>query len=97
MNILRQFNAVDVKRSSVQMREVRRTLKLPTGNKAITIRLMDLVKPEILVLKRDVIAGGHLWHGTTADIYQVFFSNDLHDAVLAAGLSPLTYEVAQEI
>jgi hypothetical protein len=58
---------------------------------------MGLVEPYTLVLKRALVVGHHLWHGTTEDIYHVFFSEELHDAVHSASLSPLEYFRAEEI
>lgn len=92
MNILQQFNAVDVERSSVAFHESRHVAVTE-----FTVRTMGLVEPYILVLKRALVAGHHLWHGTTEDIYHVFFSEEVHDAVRAAGLSPLEYFRAKEV
>src|SRR5262245_50549753 len=97
MNILQQFNAVDVERSSVEFVEEHYPNMINGKQEKITIRIMRLVEPRILVLKRSLVAGHHLWHGTLEDIYRVFFSDELHDAVHAAGLSPLRYERAQEV
>jgi hypothetical protein len=92
MNILQKFNAVWVERSSVSFREHH----VAEAELNFTVRTMMLVPPEILVLKKALVEGHHLWHGTTGDMYQVFFSELLHDAVLAAGLSPLDYFRAEE-
>jgi hypothetical protein len=92
MNILHQLNTVYVERSSVAFHE--RTVAELNN---VVVRTMLLVPPQILTLKKDLAARHHLWHGTTEDIYQVFFSEALHDAVLAAGLSPLEYFHAEEV
>jgi hypothetical protein len=65
--------------------------------KEVTIRTMRLVPPEVLVLKRSLTVGRHLWHGTNGSIYQAFFSDQLHEEVQAASLSPLLYFHAEEI
>jgi len=97
MNILHQFNAVDVERSSVELREKHDSPVFAGKEEKLVVRTMRLLPPQRLVLKRALVAGHHLWHGTTEDIYLVFFSDELHDAVLAAGLSPLRYTRAEEL
>jgi hypothetical protein len=97
MNILQQFNAVDVEKSNVKIRETHHDIVAEGKRVTFTARTMGLVKPHRLVLKRALIAGHHLWHGTTEDIYLVFFSDQLHDAVREAGLSPLQYFHAEEV
>ena len=97
MNVLQQFNAVDVERSSVEFQEDHYFHMIDGKQEKFTTRIMRLVEPRILVLKSALVAGHHLWHGTSKDIYRVFFSAQLHDAVLAAGLSPLQYFSAEEV
>lgn len=95
MNILQCFNAVDIERSSVEIHETERII-VASGEKS-KIRTMRVVEPDIVVLKHALIAGHHLWHGTTEDVFLVFFSDALHDAVIKAGLSPLYYRRAEEV
>jgi len=96
MNILQQFNAVDAEQSSVKINEHHHS-SVTNGKKLeFTYQTMQLVEPRRLVLKRALVARHHLWHGTTRDIYHVFFSDALHHAVHAANLSPLKYFHAEE-
>jgi hypothetical protein len=97
MNILQQFNAVDVERSSVEFQEDHYFPTIRGKREKLTTITMRLVEPRILVLKRALVAGHHLWHGTSKDMYRVLFSAELHDTVLAAGLSPLQYCHAEEV
>jgi hypothetical protein len=97
MNILQQFNAVNVERSSVEFRTTHHALVVNGKREEFTVTTMGLVKPCILTLNRKIIAGHHLWHGTAEDIYLAFFSQELHDAVHAAGLSSLKYFHAEEV
>jgi hypothetical protein len=99
MNILAKFNAVDVDRSSVRMEEKERTLRGIAAGKKVVLRTMHWIhgKPRVLVFKRSVVNGHHLWTGTTEDIVQTGFSDALFEAVHAAGLSPLQYTRADEI
>jgi hypothetical protein len=97
MNILQQFNAVDVENSTVEIHERQRSTRAADGTeRKHTIRTMGFLQPYTLVLKSALIAGHHLWHGTSQDIYQVFFSQELYQAVQAAKLSPLEYLQAEE-
>jgi hypothetical protein len=97
MNILEQFDAVDTEQSSVKINE-RRHSSVTNGKKLeFAYQTMQLLEPRRLILKRSLVSGHHLWHGTTQDIYHVFFSDNLHDAVRAAGLSPLRYRRAEEM
>jgi hypothetical protein len=97
MNILQQFNEVDVDRSSVVLRESHHALVVNGKREEFTVRTMGLIKPRLFSLKRDIIMGHHLWHGTDEDIYHVFFSQALHDAVRASELSPLQYFLAEDV
>ena len=96
MNILQQLNAVDAERSSVEFQETHHVLVVNGKEKKFTVRTMGLLRPHTLVLKRVLVAGHHLWHGTNQDIYQVFFSEELYEAVHAANLSQLLYLHAKE-
>jgi hypothetical protein len=96
MNILQQINAVDVERSSVSFREMHHSPMIEGKKLEFTSRTMQFLKPYTLVLKRPLITGHHLWHGTNNDIFHVFFSRELYDAVHAANLSPLEYLQAEE-
>jgi hypothetical protein len=96
MNILEEFNAIDVARSSVEFKEDLYFHVINGKQEKLTTRIMRLVEPRILVLKQSLIAGHHLWHGTAEDIYRVFFSQELYDAVHAFGLSPLQYFRVEE-
>jgi hypothetical protein len=97
MNILQQFNAVDVERSSVKFNEHHHSSATDGKKLEFSYKTMQLIEPRRLVLKRALVVGHHLWHGTTQDIYHVFFSNALHDAVRAVGLSSLRYNRAEEV
>jgi uncharacterized protein DUF1629 len=97
MNILREFNAIDVERSSVAFKEDHYVHMINGKQETLTTRTMSLVEPHILVLKRSLVAGHHLWHGSADDIYRAFFSKELRDAVQVAGLSPLQYFRAEEV
>jgi len=97
MNILQQFNAVDAEQSSVKINEYHHSSTTDGKKLEFSYQTMQLVEPRRLVLKRTLVAGYHLWHGTTQDIYHVFFSDTLHDAVRAASLSPLSYFHAEEV
>ena len=97
MNILQQFNAVDAEQSTVKINEHHHS-SVTNGKKLeFAYQTMRLVGPRKLTLKRALVAGHHLWHGTTEDIYHVFFSDALHHAVHAANLSPLNYFYAEEV
>lgn len=98
MNILQQFDAVDVERSSVEINEKIYLLTDVNGaQREASVRTMSLKAPYMLVLKRSLTIGRHLWHGSNGSIYHIFFSQELHDAVRAAKLSPLNYSPAQEV
>jgi hypothetical protein len=97
MNILQQINAIDVERSSVDFLETNHSFVVDGSEKRFTLRTMRLLEPHTLVLKRSLIAGHHLWRGTTEDIYHVFLSDALHHAVKAANLSPLEHIQAEEV
>jgi hypothetical protein len=96
MNVLMQFNAVDIEQSSVEFKEDHHLMLIRGEQQKYTTRIMRLMEPRRLVLKRTLVAGHHLWHGTLHDIYRVFFSEELHKAVQAAGLSELDYLHAKE-
>jgi hypothetical protein len=97
MNILQQFDAVDVERSTVEFKEDHYFHLVNGKKRKFTTRIMRLVEPRILTLKRPLVAGHHLWHGTLDDMYRVFFSQELYEAVHEARLSPLKYFSAREI
>lgn len=96
MNVLQCFNAIDVERSSVELNEHKHDIDIDGRRQTFTSRTMRLVEPYVLTLKRVLVVGHHLWHGTNKDIFLVFFSDALHDAVTKAGLSPLHYHRAEE-
>jgi hypothetical protein len=97
MNILQQINAVDTERSSVKINEHQARIPASDGTKRnFTFRTMAFLQPYTLVLTRALIAGHHLWHGTNKDLYRVFFSQELYEAVRADNLSPLEYLHADE-
>jgi len=97
MNILQQFDAVDVERSSVKINEHHHSSVTDGKTMEFSYRTMQLIAPRRLVLKRALVTGHHLWHGTTQDIYHVFFSEALYESLQAAGLSPLRYFHAEEV
>jgi hypothetical protein len=97
MNILEQFNAVDTEQSSVKINEHHHSSVIDGRKLEFSYHTMQLVEPRRLALKRTLVTGHHLWHGTTQDIYHVFFSDTLHDAVRASGLSPLRYNRVEEV
>jgi hypothetical protein len=94
MNIVHRINAVDVERSSVRFQEHHFSRMIEGKKLERTFRTMQFLKPYTLVLKPALIAGHHLWHGN--DIFHVFFSRELYEAVHAADLSPLEYLQAEE-
>jgi hypothetical protein len=98
MNILRVVNAVDVERSSVRITRKDHFLTLPGRTKKVTTEIMGFLPGKrVLVFRKGVIEGLHLWRGTMKDLVGIGFSEALHDAVQAANLSPLRYTHAAEV
>jgi len=98
MNIYTRINAVDIGHSTVRVEERERILRIGTERKTITIKTMHWqTGTRKLVFKREQLEGRHIWRGTTEDIVEIGFSEELFRAVHTAGLSPLSYMRAEEI
>jgi hypothetical protein len=92
MNVLTRLEAIDIERSDVEWI----TTRFPDRTEMTTL----VAKPVMnltLVLRRNVTNGYHLWRGGKRGLLGYhFISNELHDLIKQAGLSPLRLTKCEE-
>ena len=92
MNVLTRLDAVIEERSDVHWVPVHEK-----SDQRVLVMKMGLGRKPKLVLRKSVIQGHHVWLGIEGKLsVHRFFSNELHDEIVRAGLSPLVYRKCDE-
>jgi hypothetical protein len=92
MNVLTRLEAINVERSDVEWK----TTRFPDRTEMTTLISKSGMSPK-LILRREVIDDHHLWRGGPKGLFGLYFiSNELHDLIKQAGLSPLRLTRCEE-
>lgn len=95
MNIFHKINAVDLELSNV--RKVEKTIIGRNGLPDQTRKYIEILEPFSIFLRKDRIGNLNIWHGTSNDIFKIFFSDKLVREIKKLKLSPLSFTAVNVI